>query len=73
MKNISDVYPSYEDATDVRFLGPTHECPCGSNIWNVKTVFEDYEISQYFLDMECAFCGTKGIAPTPIDRPDEAP
>ena len=47
-----------------------HECPeCGSDIWNIKACFDDYEISMYFLDMECAVCGTYAKAPTPIDRP----
>lgn len=46
-----------------------HECPvCESNLWNVKVQFEDYEISQYLLDMECALCGTYAKAPTPLDR-----
>lgn len=70
MKNISDVHPNYAEATDLRFMGPIHECACGSTIWNVKVVFDDYEIAQYFLDMECTFCGTKAIAPTAIDHPD---
>ena len=42
-------------------------CPCGCNIWNVKTVFDDEtgEIDMYFIDMECALCGTLATAPTP--------
>ena len=48
-----------------------HECPvCGSNIWNIKASFEDYEISMYFTDMECSSCGTFAKAPTPLDRPN---
>lgn len=48
-----------------------HECPvCESNIWNIKASFEDYEISMYFMDMECASCGTYAKAPTPLDRPN---
>ena len=47
----------------------TTVCPCGCNIWNVKTVFDDEtgEIDMYFLDMECAF-GTLATAPTPDDE-----
>ena len=49
-----------------------HECPvCGSFVWNIKASFEDYEISQYFLDMDCASCGSYAKAPTPLDRPIE--
>jgi len=48
-----------------------HECPvCGSDIWNIKASFDDYEIAQYFLDMECSSCGTYAKAPTPLDRPN---
>jgi rRNA maturation protein Nop10 len=47
-----------------------HECPiCGSNIWNVKAIFEDYDLLMYFLDMECSSCGTYAKAPTPLSRP----
>jgi hypothetical protein len=42
-------------------------CPCGCNVWNLKTIFEEEtgEIDMYFLDMECALCGTLATAPTP--------
>ena len=46
---------------------PTHVCPCGSIVWDLKAIFEDGEIVTYFLDMECANCGTLATAPTPID------
>lgn len=47
---------------------PSHICVCGSEIWNVKVVFEDHEIATYFLDMECANCGSLATAPTPVDK-----
>lgn len=47
---------------------PTHACPCGSIVWNLKVIFHDFEIAQYMLDMECAVCGSWATAPTPIDR-----
>jgi len=37
-------------------------------LWNIKAMFDDYEISLYFLEMECAECGALATAPTPIDR-----
>jgi C4-type Zn-finger protein len=47
-----------------------HECPvCESDIWIVKAIFEDYDLAVYFLDMECASCGSYAKAPTPLDRP----
>lgn len=48
----------------------THVCICGSKLWNVKCMFEDYEISYYFTDMVCALCGATAKAPTLVDRPD---
>lgn len=63
-RNISELKPSYENPMDLR--GPaTHECVCGSDLWNVKVMFEDNEISMYYLDMECAFCGNLASAPYP--------
>lgn len=47
---------------------PTHECVCGSVIWKIHAQFDDYQIAQYFLDMECAKCGSLATAPTPLDR-----
>ena len=47
---------------------PTHMCVCGSEIFDVKVVFDNYEISTYFLDMECSNCGNLATAPTPLDR-----
>jgi len=60
---------NYDHAMDVRGT-PTHICPCGCNIFNVKAIFNDYELATYFLDMECANCGSLATAPTPVDRTD---
>lgn len=59
-------YP-VDNSMDLRGT-PTHVCVCGSQIWNVKAVFDNFEIAQYFIDMECASCGSIATAPTPIDR-----
>ena len=58
---------SYDKSIDLRGT-PTHLCPCGSNIWNLKVIFEDFEIATYFLDMECVSCGSVATAPTPVDK-----
>ena len=47
---------------------PTHQCVCGSHVWNLQAVFEDYEIATYYLDMQCVECGSIATAPTPIDK-----
>ena len=55
------------DSMDLRGT-PTHECICGSKIFYLPVSFEDYEISTYLLDMQCANCGSMATAPTPVDR-----
>jgi hypothetical protein len=66
--DINDLKPEdYTKAMDLRGT-PTHVCPCGCNIWNVKVIFYRSEIAQYFLDMECANCGSLATAPTPEDE-----
>ncbi len=58
-----------EEPTALDLRGtPTHTCTCGSQTWYVKTVFENYEIATYFLDMLCSECGNLATAPTPVDR-----
>jgi hypothetical protein len=69
---ISSLKPDYEAAMDMRGT-PTHACVCGSTLWNIKAMFEDYEISMYFLDMECALCGSLATAPTLVDSPGYTP
>jgi hypothetical protein len=65
MNNLRPTY--YSKAMDLRGT-PTHVCPCGGFVWNVKVVFYESEIAQYFLDMECSNCGSLATAPTPEDR-----
>ncbi|MBM3669954.1 MAG: hypothetical protein FJW97_08090 [Actinobacteria bacterium] len=51
---------------------PTNACVmCGCNILVIRAVFEDYELTGYLLDAECACCGSPVTAPCPLDRPDE--
>jgi hypothetical protein len=57
----------YTNSMDLRGT-PTHVCPCGCNVWNLRATFDDFEIGSYFLDMECANCGSLATAPTPIDK-----
>lgn len=60
------VYPT---GTDYRDLGPTSECPCGSELMYVLTQFdvETREIGVYFTDAMCAGCNSLLLAPTPCD------
>lgn len=71
--NVGDIVhlrpQNYDHAMDVRGV-PTHVCPCGCNIWNIKAIFDNFELASYFLDMECANCGSLATAPTPVDRTD---
>ena len=68
MEDIVNLKPeNYDNAMDLRGA-PTHVCPCGCNIFNVKVIFYENEIATYFLDMECANCGSLATAPTPVDH-----
>jgi hypothetical protein len=69
--NINDLKPAnYDHAIDLRGT-PTHVCVCVCHIWNLKVIFENFEIATYFIDMECANCGSFATAPTPIDKEAE--
>lgn len=68
-KPISELRPTYENAMDYRGE-PTEVCPCGSYLWNIKAAFNNYELAYYYLDMECAVCGSLATAPTPADMPE---
>lgn len=68
-KTVRELKPDYSGSMDYADE-VHHECPhCESNLWNVKVSFDDYEIAQYLLEMECAICGTYALAPTPLDKP----
>ena len=53
----------------------TNECPtCANRLFTVQVSFDDdYNVGQYFLDAECAMCGTLVTAPTPLDHPEYSP
>lgn len=52
---------------DLRSLGPIHTCICGSMLFKVGCMFDDGEISLWFVDAECALCGALVKVPTPLD------
>jgi len=50
---------------------PTHEClNCGGNVFLIRAVFENYDIASWFLDGNCAECGSPVTVPCPVDDPD---
>jgi hypothetical protein len=66
----------YEQREDVHMDlrgEPVHICVCGSRLWNIQAMFEDYEISMYFTEMQCANCGSLATAPTLVDAPGFIP
>ena len=64
-KDINQLKPDYTRAMDIRGE-PTKVCPCGSFIWKLLVEWDEDSntINSYFIDMECAVCGTKATAPT---------
>ena len=70
-RHITELKPDYSTAMDIRGE-PTTVCPCGSDIWNLKVIWDDDgEIGMYFVDMECADCGTLATAPIPKSYDEE--
>jgi hypothetical protein len=57
----------FSHAMDLRGT-PAHACLCGSGDFFIQARFEDYELSMYYLDMQCVDCGSLLTAPTPLDR-----
>ena len=52
---------------DLRSLGPIHVCSCGSRLFKVGCMFEDGDISMWFVNAECAECDALVTVPTPVD------
>ncbi len=55
-------------AADLRSLGPTHSCSCGCTVFNIYAQFDDYNISWWALDGQCANCGNLVKVPCPVDK-----
>lgn len=53
---------------DLRDMGPLHVCICGSTLFKVGCMFEDNDISVWFVDAECALCKALVKVPTPVDN-----
>ena len=53
---------------DLRGMGPIHVCVCGSTLFKVGCMFEDNDISLWFVDAECAECNALVKVPTPVDN-----
>ena len=72
-KDIEEARQEQKDNPDPMDLRgtPTHVCVCGSNQFFVRATFHNFELAQYFLDMECVSCGSLLTAPTPVDRKTE--
>jgi hypothetical protein len=53
---------------DLRFVGPVHQCLCGSTMFIVHVQFMDYEPSWWGLDAHCAKCNALVKVPCPADK-----
>lgn len=69
-KHIRDLlHPTdYSKAMDLRGQTLGNTCICGCEVFIALIAFDELkEISFYFLDGECANCGSMVTLPTPID------
>ena len=58
-------------SADLRDMGPTLECICGTSLWRILGSFdEEGQLSFYFLDVVCSSCGAVAKARTPEDIAD---
>ena len=63
----SRVKQAESSVLDLRAMGPLHVCVCGSRLFKVGCMFEDNEVSVWFVDAECALCNALVKVPTPVD------
>lgn len=61
----------YSQAMDLRGKSIGDSCICGGNIFHALVAFENSEITFYFLDGECANCGSLVTLPYPDYQTDE--
>jgi hypothetical protein len=68
-EHVDNISHDYSESMDIRGE-PTIVCPCGSQLWLVKVMFdEEGDISMWFTEtMECVTCGTLATAPHPSDE-----
>ena len=52
---------------DYRWIGPTHVCACGCDLFAVAARFEDRAVAFYFLDARCLSCGAYVVVPCEVD------
>jgi hypothetical protein len=56
-----------KEGPDYRWIGPTHLCACGCDLFAVAARFEDKQVAFYFLDTRCLACGAFLTAPCEAD------
>jgi len=66
-KPVTEIKPkSLDHAIDLRDENnPCSVGICGSDLWIVYAKFDEGGMSAYFLDIQCANCGSMATAPTP--------
>lgn len=62
---IREMFADKPDAADYRSLGAIHQCPCGSDMFNLIVRFDMGEVCFYLREMRCASCGSLALAPIP--------
>jgi|APGre2960657404_1045060.scaffolds.fasta_scaffold00165_28 hypothetical protein len=67
IKPVTEIKPkSLDAAIDLRDEdNPCSVCVCGADLWIVYAKFDEGGMSAYFLDIQCANCGSMATAPTP--------
>ncbi len=71
-KDIRELFSriDYSNAMDLRDTPIGDICVCGCEVFVMLGGFVDGEVAFYFLDAECASCGSMVTLPTPVGEED---
>ena len=71
-KHITDLFhnKNYTKAMDLRGE-PTEVCVCGCDVFHMLAGFVEGKIAFYFIDAECASCGSMLTLPTPTEEEEK--
>lgn len=65
--DLEALFTPVRNGPDYRWVGPTHECLCGENLFQIVAAFDNRQVCFYLTEGICWSCGAKVTLPTEID------
>lgn len=65
--DLEALFTPVPNGPDYRWVGPTHECLCGENLFQIVAAFDARQVCFYLTEGLCWSCGAKVTVPTEID------